>query len=159
MLTRFKERIRGTTTNMKKYITSILSAAMIAGFALPSVSAADEKKTDKKPAAKKATTKKKRDTYPFRGTVGSVDGQKLVLKQKSGNRTITVDQKAKVMKRGADKKQSKIKLSDIKAGAYVTGMVKKVDGKEVAVAVYERPKPEPRKKGAKKKPAGEKKKS
>lgn len=131
---------------MKRYLTALLSAAFIAGVALP-VSAADEKKSEKKPAAKKTkSTKKKRDTYPFRGTVGSIDGDKLVLKQKSGDRTIMVDKKARVEKRDADKKKTKIKLSDIKAGAYVTGTVKKVDGKEVAVAVYERPKPEPRSK-------------
>lgn len=144
---------------MKRYISSILSAALIAGLTLPSANAADAKKTDKKPAAKNASAKKKRDTYPYRGIVGSIDGQKLVLKQKSGDRTITVDKNAKVMKRDADKKQSKIKLADIKPGTYVTGSVKKVDGKEVAVSVYERPKPEPRKKGGKKKPAAEKKKS
>ena len=108
---------------MKKYFTTILSAALIAGVTL-TASAADEKKSEKKPAAK--ATKKKRDTYPFRGTVGSVEDGKIGLKQKSGDRTIAVDKKARVMKQGADKKRSKIKLSDIKAGSYVTGMVKKV---------------------------------
>eukprot|EP01026_Neomeris_dumetosa_P082043 TRINITY_DN93211_c0_g1_i1.p1 TRINITY_DN93211_c0_g1~~TRINITY_DN93211_c0_g1_i1.p1 ORF type:complete len:156 (-),score=30.24 TRINITY_DN93211_c0_g1_i1:91-558(-) len=151
---------RGTTAKkrktMRKYLIALLSAALIAGVTLP-VSAADEKKSEKKSAAK--SSKKKRDTYPFRGTVGSVDGDKLVLKQKSGDRTITVDKKARVMKQGADRKRSKIKLSDIEAGAYVTGMLKKVDGKEVAVAVYERPKPEPRSsksKGKGKKPSKKK---
>lgn len=119
---------------------------MIAGIALPSANAADEKKSEKKPAAKAKSSKKKRDTYPFRGTVGSVDAGKIVLKQKSGDRTIIVGKGARIMKRGADKKQAKIKLSDIKAGAYVSGLVKKVDGKETAVAVYERPKPQPRSK-------------
>ena len=107
---------------------------------------ANEKKSEKKPAAKAKSTRKKRDTYPFRGVVGSVEAGKLVLKQKSGDRTIIVGKDARVMKTGADRKRSKIKLSDIKTGAYVTGMVKKVDGKETAVAVYERPKPEPRSK-------------
>lgn len=144
---------------MKKYFTTILSAALIAGVALPNSVAADEKKSEKKPAAKKAAAKKKRDTYPFRGIVGSVDGQKLVLKQKSGNRTITVDKKAKVLNRVTDKKGTKIKLSDIKAGAYVTGTVKKIDDKEVAVAVYERSKPETKKKGGKKNAAKDKKES
>ncbi|MGB0582041.1 MAG: hypothetical protein ACPGVU_20285 [Limisphaerales bacterium] len=129
---------------MKRYITSILTAAFLAGITIPTANAADDKKSEKKPAAKKASTKKKRDTYPFRGMVVSVADGKIVLKQKNGDRTIAVDKKARVMKQGADKKRSKIKLSDIKAGSYVTGMVKKVDGKEIAVAVYERPKPEPR---------------
>lgn len=145
---------------MKKVITSLLSAALIAGIALPNAIAAEEKKSEKNPAAKKASAKKKkRDTYPFRGIVGSVDGQKLVLKQKSGNRTISVDKQAKVLNRVADKKGTKIKLSEIKAGAYVTGTLKKIDGKEVAVAVYERAKPEPKKKGGKKNQAKEKKES
>jgi hypothetical protein len=34
------------------------------------------------------------------------------------------------------------KLADIKAGVYVSGQVKKIDGKEVAVSVSEKPKPE-----------------
>jgi len=140
---------------MKKLVVSLLSAAFIAGLLLPGGVAAEEKKSEKKPAAKKAGARKKRDTYPFRGIVGSIDGDKLVLKQKSGERTIKVDKKAKVEKREGSKK-TKIKLSDIKAGAYVTGTLKKVDGEEVAVAVYERPKPQPKGGKGKKKPSKKK---
>ena len=135
---------------MKRYIVAILSAAIFAGVTTPNATAAD-KKTDKKPAAKKAKpTKKKRDTYPYRGIISKVNGDSIVLKQKKGARTIAVAKDAKITKDG-----KKAKLSDIKSGGYVTGSVKKIDGKETAVSVYGKPKPEPRakkKKPAKKKP-------
>lgn len=136
---------------MTKQMTSILSAALIAGIAF-TATAADEKGSGKKPAAKVTkATKPKRDTYPYGGLVGSVDGNVITLKQKKGERKIMVAKDAKIERRSPDKKKTKIKLSDIKVGAYVSGSLKKVDGKETAISVYDRPKPERRSSQDKKK--------
>ncbi len=133
---------------MKKHIALLLSAAFLAAIALPAATAA-EKKSNKKPAAKTAKpAKKKRDTYPFRGVVGKVTADAIVLKQKSGDRTIAVAQDAKITQDG-----KKARLSDLKAGGYVTGSLKKIAGKETAVSVYGKPKPAPKNK---KKPAQKK---
>jgi len=135
---------------MKKLITALLSAVVLAGTILP-VSAAEGAK-GKKPVKKESATKpakKKRDTYPYRGIIGKVDKDSITLKQKKGDRKIAVGADVKVTIDG-----KKGKLADIKAGDYVTGSVKKTAGKEVAVSVYKKDKPTPKKKAAKKKPAG-----
>jgi len=127
---------------MKRYSTLLMSAALIAGITIPNASAADDKKAKKKPAVKaEKPAKKKRSTYSFRGTVGKTDvkARTIVLKQKKGDRTIVVAKDAKIMKDG-----KKAELSDIKVGGYVTGSVKKNDGKETAVSVYLKPKPAPK---------------
>jgi polyribonucleotide nucleotidyltransferase len=83
--------------------------------------------------------------------IGKIDGNSIVIKQKSGDRTIAVADDAKVTIDG-----KKGKLGDIKAGDYVTGQVKKTDGKETAVSVYKKDKPEPKKKAPKKKKTDDK---
>ena len=128
---------------MRKLITALLTAAVLVGTVLPLSAAegAKGKKPAKKEGATKSAVKKKRDTYPYRGTVGKVDKSSITLKQKNGERTIVVSDDAKVTIDG-----KKGKLVDIKAGDYVTGSVKKTDGKEVAVSVYKKDKPTPKKK-------------
>lgn len=140
---RHEERNKQTRKHMKKVIVLFVAAAMFAGAVIPTATAEEKKKPEVKEKAPKA--KKKRSTYPYRGVIGSIEGRKITLKLKTKNRVIMVAEDAKVTKLGKP-----AKLADIKAGAYVTGSVKKVDGKEVAVSVYEKPKPEPKKGGKKK---------
>ncbi len=141
-----------TKIMMKKLITTIIAAAVVMGTVGITTQAAEKKKPAKKEGARKSDAKKaKRDTYPYRGVIGSVDGNKIVIKQKSGERTIVVGEDAKVTIDG-----KKGKLGDIKAGDYVTGQVKKTAGKETAVSVYKKDKPEPKKKAPKKKKTDDK---
>ncbi len=141
---------------MKKLIITLMSAALVAGYTVPSANAADDdKKPAKKESAKKKSAKKKRSTFPFRGVVGEVDGDTLVLKYKTRDRKIKVSKDAKVTKMG-----KKAKLSDIKAGAYVTGQIKRSEDGDLAISVYEKEKPQSKSKGSKsgkKKPAKKKK--
>jgi hypothetical protein len=121
---------------MKKLIALGAAAALFAGaFAPLNASAADAKKTEAK--EKSSKTRKKRDTYPYSGVIGSIEGNRITLKLKTKGRVITVADDAKITRDGKP-----AKLADIKAGVYVSGQVKKIDGKEVAVSVYEKPKPE-----------------
>jgi len=126
--------------------------AIVLGVAQVNLGAADKKPEKGKSDKKKAAPKKKRDTYPYRGIIGEIDGNKIIIKQKSGNRTIVVSEGAKVTIDG-----KKGKLGDIKAGDYVTGQVKKTDGKESAISVYKKDKPAAKPKG--KKPTTKKKKT
>ncbi|MGY8672646.1 MAG: hypothetical protein ACKVHO_08660 [Verrucomicrobiia bacterium] len=136
---------------MKRIILTLMSAALVAGFT-PTADAADKKPAKKEAAKKGQPSKKKRTTYPYRGTISKIDGNMFMFKQKNGERTIAIGEGAKITKDG-----KKAKASDLKVGGYVTGSVKKVDGKEVAQSVYMKPKPAPRTKGKGKKPAKKKK--
>lgn len=121
---------------MKKLIALCAAAALLVGAFAPEIAAAEKKAATKEKSAKAAA---KRDTYPYRGVIGSIDGDKITLKLKTKDRAITVASDAKIISNG-----KKARLSDLKAGAYITGQVKKVDGKEIAVSVYEKPKPAPK---------------
>jgi hypothetical protein len=136
---------------MKKILLTLMSAAIVAGFT-PTVDAADKKPAKKEAAKKSKSAKKKRTTYPYRGIISKIDGNKFTFKQKNGERTIAIGEGAKITKDG-----KKAKASDLKVGGYVTGSVKKVDGKEVAQSVYMKPKPAPKNRTKGKKPAKKKK--
>ena len=115
------------------------AAALLAGVFTPNATFAAEKKPATKAKAAKTKSTKKRDTYPYSGIIGSIKDNVITLKLKTKERVITVADDAKITRNG-----KAAKLADIKAGVYVSGSVKKVDGKEVAVSVYEKPKPEPK---------------
>lgn len=123
---------------MKRTIALFAATILFAGVFTPIETIAAEKKAATK---EKVSSKKKRDTYPYYGTIDSIKDNVITIKGKTKNRVITVSDSAKITRNGQP-----AKLADIKAGAYVTGSVKKVDGKEIAVTVYEKPKPEPKSK-------------
>jgi len=79
----------------------------------------------------KATTKGKRNSYPFSGEIGSHDGKSLTLKGKKKSRVLLLTPETRVLKDGSNGK-----LKDAVAGEYVSGSARKnAEGKEEAVTV------------------------
>jgi hypothetical protein len=75
----------------------------------------------------------KRNSYPFHGTLASIDldGKKLTLEGKKKPRIILFTAETRFFRNGA-----KTKISEVKAGERITGTVRKNDaGEEVAVTV------------------------
>ena len=114
---------------MKKAIAIMLSVSLI--FALTVVSFAAEKQ-GAAPAGKEAIAVKKATTKQVTGEVAAVDVQanKLTVKGKKGDVTISVDDKTKITA-GKEKKA----LADIKAGNKVTVKYAEADGKNTAKSI------------------------
>lgn len=82
----------------------------------------------------------KRETYPFRGTVGSVDpaAMTLVLEGKQSKRVVQLTARTRIEKDGAT-----TPLESVKAGDVVGGTLRKTpEGREEALLVRIGPKPE-----------------
>lgn len=83
----------------------------------------------------------KRETYPFRGTVGSVDpeGMTLVLEGRQNRRVVQLTKQTRIEKDGAP-----ATVESVKSGDAVGGTLRKTaDGKEEALLVRVGPKSEP----------------
>jgi len=82
----------------------------------------------------------KRDTYPFRGTIGTVDlaAKTLVLEGKQSRRTIQLTPQTRYERSG-----DPISPEELKPGEMAGGMLRKTgDGREEAVLIRIGPKPE-----------------
>ena len=85
-------------------------------------------------------TRPKRDTYPFRGTVGSVDpaAMTLVLEGKQAKRIVQLTGQTRFEKDGAP-----VGVEVVKAGDHVGGTLRKTsEGREEALLVRIGPKPD-----------------
>ena len=86
------------------------------------------------------TPRPKRETYPFRGTVGAVDpaAMTLILEGKQSRRVVQLTAQTRIEKDGA---QATVKA--VKAGDGVGGTLRKTaEGREEALLVRVGPKPE-----------------
>jgi len=91
----------------------------------------------------------KRETYPFRGVVGSIDPatRQITLQGKNSHRVIAVIGETQVTRDGAP-----ATLQDVKAGERLGGTLRKTgDGREEALLIHIDPKPDPTKPGGKSK--------
>lgn len=114
------------------FVLSVLSV----GLCVPSTTIAADAKpkaADAPAAAPAESPKPKRDWYPFRGTVGSVDKQAktVSLKKKEGERVIRLDAKSEIEVYGKPGT-----LADVKVGDYAHGKLHKdASGKEFVLSV------------------------
>lgn len=111
-----------------KLITCILTASAI--FALSSSQAATPKKgeskaEDTKSAAGEKTDAKKRDTYPLYGKVVSITSKTLTIKGGEGKEDRKYSINADTVFVNGEKPA---KASDVKEGAWIGGLLKKVEG-------------------------------
>lgn len=118
----------------KAFVTA-LSALLIGGVVGPASAANHAAAPEKAPAEKPTGGKAAKTTEKPRrhaGPIKAVDpaGRTLTVKEKSGEVTVTVPDKASI-KRG----KATVKLGDLKAGEAVTVMTVQRDGKEVARSV------------------------
>lgn len=119
---------------LKKLLFASLCCALVSGVASQSRAAdAAEKKSDAT-TEKKDGEKKKRDTYPFRGKIKSLDKTAMtitVIEGKDKEHVISVTSKTKFMKDGKP-----ATMEDGKADEPIGGTLKKsADGKEEAVSI------------------------
>lgn len=91
------------------------------------------KNSEEEKSSSRSAPESKRATYPFYGTLDSVDAAEKVitLRGKKKNRTIRLTAETRIQKNGAE-----AKLTDAAAGERVSGSVRKnADGLEEAVSV------------------------
>lgn len=117
---------------MKTQLNKLALIALVS-LAFPTFGHAETKKTEA--AATTAEAKPKKATYPLYGVVVSISDKELVIKGGKGKEdhhyTITKDTKFVNHPKGGDKKEAK--ASDVKVGAEVGGLLKKVEKGEPEV--------------------------